>query len=246
MRICGGRAAEGVKRFRAGADRGIAMDNHTLFDGVSQFFTANKEMLTILVAAIGGGTALFRFWRDRSWDKKQFAYDYAEKVFDDPRTMTALRMLDWGGGEIPADLALQFGLADAQRRWTSAEVCEALRVHDDPASKPGFSQKEYVIRELFDACLARFERLGHFMKSGVISATDFPTTLAYYPQITAEGRLKDLWGPLERYMKRYKFDHACELFRQLRQIALEDGSATGHVSTMKRADSEPATDARTE
>jgi len=209
------------------------MDTHTLFSSISSFFTTNKEMLTILVAAIGGGTALFRFWRDRSWDKKQFAYDYAERVFDDARTMTALRMLDWGGGEIPADLAQQFGLPDSDRGWTSAEVREALRVHDDPNANPApFSQKEYVIRELFDACLARFERLGHFMKSGVISGRDFPTTLAYYPQITAEGRLQQLWDPLQAYMVRYKFRYACALFRELRGIASENETGGEHVAPM--------------
>src|SRR4030095_5931965 len=148
------------------------MDLCTTFSCVSKFFELNKDMLTIVIAAIGGGLALLRYWRDRSWDKKQFAYDYAERVLDDQKTMTALRMLDWANGKIPGEVAKDYGLADDKREWTREEVAEALRQHDKVPVRP-FSPKEYVIRELFDACLARFERLGHFMESRVISAEDF-------------------------------------------------------------------------
>jgi hypothetical protein len=92
---------------------------------------------------------------------------------------------------------------------------------------------------LFDACLARFERLGHFMKSGVISAKDFPTTLAYYPQIMAEGRLTSLWGPLERYMLRYKFDYACDLFKELRELAAEEAADSDHSQPMTVTEGRP-------
>jgi hypothetical protein len=202
------------------------MDLYASFHSVSGFFTDNKELLTIGGAAVGGGLALVRFWRDRSWDKKQFAYDYAERVFGDARTMTALRMLDWSNGSIPEELAKEYELV-GDRAWTQQQVADALRLHDDAnAGARAFTHKEYVIRELFDACLARFERLGHFVDSGVISARDLPTTLAYYPQIMVEARLKVLREPLERYMKRYKFDHACTLFRQLAKIATKDGPAS--------------------
>ena len=113
-------------------------------------------------------------------------------------------------------------------------------MHDDPQSNPIFGPKEYVIRELFDACLARFERLGHFMKSGVISAKDFPTTLAYYPEIMAEGRSTNLWGPLERYMVRYKFDYACALFRELRELASMEEAESAHSAEMTVAEGKPA------
>ncbi len=196
------------------------MDVCTTFECVSDFFENNKDMLTIGVAVCGGGLALLRYWRDQSWRKKQFAYDYAQNVFGDRKTMTALRMIDWSNGDIPKDIAKDYGLKEADREWTRAEVAKALRAHDapvDPAdpAKGKFSRKEYVIRELFDACLAHFERLGHFMKSRVISAEDFPTTLAYYPQIMTDPRLQELRQPLRDYMTKYKFDYAGYVFDAL-------------------------------
>ncbi len=141
-------------------------------------------------------------------------------MFGDRKTMTALRMIDWSNGDIPKDIAKDYGLKEADREWTRAEVAKALRAHDapvDPAdpAKGKFSRKEYVIRELFDACLAHFERLGHFMQSRVISAEDFPTTLAYYPQIMTDPRLQELRQPLRDYMTKYKFDYAGYVFDAL-------------------------------
>ena len=184
---------------------------------IAQFFTANKDMLTILGALAGGGFALQRYRSDQSWRKKEHAYDYAQRVFADPKAMTALRMLDWSSGTIPEDLAREFEVDADDRHWTQAEVAKALRLHDETPD-PGlgsFSAKEYAIRESFDACLAHFERLGHFMKSGVISKRDFPTTLAYYAKVVREPRLGDVQGPLRRYMLRYNFDHACYVFDKL-------------------------------
>src|SRR5437868_2637385 len=193
------------------------MDVCTTFECVSHFFEHNKDLLSIAVAIIGGGLALLRYWRDQSWKKKQFAYDYAQNVFGDRKTMTALRMLDWSNGAIPEDIAKDYGLAEADRQWTRPEVARALRAHDDPSdpTRGNFSSKEYVIRELFDACLAHFERLGHFMRSRVISVEDFPTTLAYYPQIMADRRLDQLRKPLRDYMTKYKFGHAGYVFDAL-------------------------------
>jgi hypothetical protein len=192
------------------------------FQPTLAFFEHHKELLTIVLAAIGGAWALGRYWRDQSWKNKQFAYEYAESVFRDPRTMTALRMLDWSKGRIPKSLAEEYGLRD-NSTWTAEEVGLALRPHDpavgqtpeaspdespdsdDDATTQGgakegrFSPKEFLIRELFDDCLARFERLGNFMKARVISKEDFRSTLAYYPKIMAEPRLNDIREPLRNY-----------------------------------------------
>ena len=188
------------------------------FSALSDFFTSNEAMVTIVAAGMGGGLALKRYWSDQSWQKKQFAYDYAQRVTDDCKAMTALRMLDWGSGTIPEVIATEYELLDDQRKWTADEVAKALRIHDrDAAGETGdnYSRKEYVIREVFDTCLAHFERLGHFLESGVLSRNDFPTTLGYYVEIMGEQRLATIRGPLFAYMKRYGFGHACYVFERL-------------------------------
>jgi hypothetical protein len=194
----------------------------TGFNALSHFFDAHEVFLTLIAAAIGGTLALTRYWSDQAWKKKQFAYDYAQKVFDDRKAMTVLRMLDWTDGSIPQDIAKDYELDEDDRYWGQAEVVAALRVHDQDPDDPtlgGYSDKEYVIRELFDACLGHFERLGHFMKTGVITKSDFPTTLAYYAEIMNEARLEPIRAPLFRYMRRYSFDNACYVFEALGRAA---------------------------
>ncbi len=195
------------------------MDLATTFHTVSAFFEHNSDLLTISAGAVAGALALSRYWADQAWKKKQFAYDYANRVFEDRQAMAALHMIDWSNGDIPKDIAAEYDLDPDHRFWDQAEVARALRPHDeDPedATLGGFSPKEYVIRELFDRCLAHFERLGHFLKSGIISRDDFPTSLAYYIHVTQEDRLQPLADQLARYLDRYGFENVRYLFRELR------------------------------
>lgn len=191
------------------------MDWAALFEQVSQFFKNNKDMLTLLAGGVAGTFALTRYWSDQKWAKKQFAYDYAQRVFDDPKAMSALHMLDWSNGEFPDAIAAEYKLKPTELTWDQSIVVGALRVHDLNPEGEQFDAREWAIRELFDACLAHFERLGHFVESGVLSAKDFPTTLAYYIRLMDEARMTEVWGPLHRYMKRYGFDDACRLFDRL-------------------------------
>lgn len=194
------------------------MDISSGFYDVSHFFKDNKDFLTIMAGALGGGLALKRYWSDQTWRKRQFAYDYAQKVFDDPKSMMALRMLDWSNGEVPAELAKEYSLPETERSWNLGEVATALRLHDrnsEGTNGGEFSKKEYLIREIFDACLAHFDRLGNFVSSRILSISDFPTTLGYYVRILDEARLAPVRKPLLDYMARYGFDDAHRLFERL-------------------------------
>ncbi|HVR90537.1 MAG TPA: hypothetical protein VHG29_05530 [Novosphingobium sp.] len=190
----------------------------TPFEQLSAFFEHNEAMLTLLGGGAAGAFALTRYWADQRWTKKQFAFDYAQRVFDDPKAMTALRMLDWSNGEMPEGIAAEYGLDPAGRAWDAALVASALRVHDaDPAKPQGeqYPPLEYAIRELFDVLLAHLERIGHFVKSGVLAIDDVPASLAYYARLMEEERSKDVWRPLQRYMLRYGYADALQLFERI-------------------------------
>lgn len=189
------------------------------FAAVSAFFKANKDMLAFVAGVIGGGLALYRYWRDQQWKKKQLAYDYAQGVLNDPKAMTALRMLDWANGAFPQAIAEEYELAPDQRHWDQDEVAAALRLHDVNPYDQGlgnYSPKEYAIRDLFDHTLAHFERLGHFMRARIIGRRDFPTTLAYYITLLDEPRLEPIRDRLMAYVERYDFDHAAYVIKRLR------------------------------
>lgn len=183
--------------------------------GLLGFIEDHATLATLLVAGLGGGFALLRHRADQAWQKKQFAFDYVQQIFDDPKSMSALRMLDWDSGEIPAPLATEFGLDAASTRWTAGEVAHALRVHDAPTGKAdqgAFSRKEYAIRELFDACLTHLDRLGHFLRTGIIAPGDVPAAISYYPKLAAEARCKERMAALGGYIERYLYSDARHLF----------------------------------
>lgn len=180
------------------------------------FVGANRVAISTLSALAGGAFALWRYYADQKWKKLQFAYDYAEKMFDDPRIMTALNMIDWQAAKFPADVVRLYDMRDSDTHWTYAEVCAALRPHDARADASNvYSRKEYAIRSMFDRFFAAMERLGTFEKQGIIDAAAFPTALAYYAVVLSEPRLADLRLALFAYMNTYRFTAAATLFEKL-------------------------------
>ena len=77
------------------------MDLIAALPNLLEFYEVHKDLLTLLTAAAGGGLALQRYRADQAWKKKQFAFDFVQKIFDNPRAMAALRMLDWDSGQLP-------------------------------------------------------------------------------------------------------------------------------------------------
>ena len=188
-------------------------------------FDTIKDAVTFTLATLGGGLALWRYWDDQRWKKKQFAYDYAERMLADERALSALRMLDWTNGRFSQPIIAEFELGrDAQGQgdpleiyWDQGDVIRALRHHGPSAAEPfgaAFTSREYAIRSLFDHALSYFERLGEFVRTRVISQRDFPNTLAYYITLLDEDRLRDLRGPLLRYMETYRYTSTLYLFRR--------------------------------
>ena len=172
--------------------------------------------LTLLTAAIGGFVALAHYRSDKAWQKKQFAFDFVERMFDDDRTMAALRMLDWDNGEFTAKIMSDFKLDKTAGHWSAAEVAQALRDHDSRHPGAGeFTRKEYAIRELFDACLNHFDRLGHFLRTGIIAADDVPGAITYYPLLGREARGKERNAALLAYMRRYRYTDAGHFFAEV-------------------------------
>lgn len=200
------------------------MDITVLTGGTTASLSAYKEIGGYLIAIVGGTIALWRYWNDQNWKRKQFAYDYAEKMLADERALSALRMLDWTNGSFSKPIIEEFSLIDGtdeiqfvnETSWSQADVILALRHHGPSELEPDGAQyppREYAIRSLFDHALAYFERLGEFVRTGVIAKQDFPNTLAYYITLLDEPRLAPLRGPLLNYAEKYRYTSTLYLFR---------------------------------
>jgi hypothetical protein len=200
------------------------MDITVVTGGATTGLSAYKEIGGYLIAVVGGAIALWRYWNDQNWKRKQFAYDYAERMLADERALSALRMLDWTNGSFSKPIIEEFSLSDGtgenqsedETSWNQADVCWALRHHGPSQMEPDgalYPPREYAIRSLFDHALAYFERLGEFVRTGVITKQDFPNTLAYYITLLNEPRLAPLRGPLLNYAEQYRYTSTLYLFR---------------------------------
>ena len=153
-----------------------------------------------------------RYASEQNWQRKQFAYDYAERIAQDADVSLALKMIDWTQNTVSTADAARHGCNPFQ--WTIVMVAGAPDDHNNRGGA-GFTKEESLIRTVFDAMLEKFERLGAFLDDGVLNRDDFPTTFKYYVDVLNEPRLAPLSGQLSAYMSRYGFVRARSLFARL-------------------------------
>lgn len=183
------------------------------------FLKDHKELVEFALKVVSGlvflggaAVGLARHLFEKHWRRRQFAHDYAERIVEHPDVRLAMMMLDWSKKTMSAEDAMRLGCQPFQ--WNAAMVAKALDDHDHRPDG-AFLPEEYAIRTVFDAFVARFERLGDFVDCGIIGVEDFPGTLSYYISLMNEKRLDPIRPKLSRYMARYGSPKARKLFATL-------------------------------
>lgn len=205
-------------------------------DIAQNYLKGHKELVEFGLKTIGGlafivGAAigLRRYLFQLKWQRRQFAYDYAERIVENPDVKLAMMMIDWSTKTMAAEDAKRLGCSPFQ--WNAAMIAKALDDHD---SRPNgvYSSEETAIRTVFDAFLARFDRLGDFVECGIIKIEDFPGSLSYYITIMNEKRLESVSAKLSQYMLRYGSPKARRLFGML---GAKDFGPTSPLKTPSRS-----------
>jgi hypothetical protein len=130
------------------------------------------------------GVALHQRRIEQRSTKAALAREFLGKLFDDPLSRDALRMLDWK--------ARSFTVGGQQIEISEADVVNGLRVapqrFDVPLSNINkgpnpalvFSPKESYVRDCFECLYDQFDVLEHYIQRQLINVVDLYPQLSYY------------------------------------------------------------------
>lgn len=157
------------------------------------------QLVVWLVAVLGG---LYGVWSGINeskahraqqeaqlrWQQAELARQILEKLGDNPKAKSAMRMLDWSGRE--------FEVAPGHRdRIKTEEMITALRTDDLK-----FTDKEVFVRDCFDDLFDGFELIEHYVRIRLIRFDDVKAPISYYVQKLNEHR-----ESIQNYLREYDF-----------------------------------------
>jgi hypothetical protein len=152
-------------------------------------------LTTLIVGAVGGGWAMFRYFEERRGDREQraadlqqrrdeqhwraikAAKDLVDELLNDSSAKTAMQMLDsWDRS---------YEIAPGVREVISVnDWLASLRAAPDRATDPAGT----FVRESFDALFYRMAMLEHYIDNGFVEFRDVVFPLEYYVLLLAEDK----------------------------------------------------------
>jgi hypothetical protein len=111
------------------------------------------------------------------WEQAELARQIIEKLSDNPKARSAMRILDWAGGR---EFDVKTG---KQEMITVDDMIVGLRTKDLT-----FNDKETFVRDSFDELFDGFQLIEHYLRIQLISFDDVKEPLGYYVQRLDEHR----------------------------------------------------------
>ncbi len=145
----------------------------------------SPDWITAMVALLGGGAALWQYWRAQEWKRAEWVAADVKEWLREPEVRNCLLMLDWQERKLP--------LLVADGTWTTTFVYrEEMLLHalSSPTSpqQQDYTDEEVSIRDSFDRFFGGLERFEDFRERGLVSVRDLKPYLRYWVEILADSR----------------------------------------------------------
>jgi len=149
---------------------------------------ADKELVALIVAMIGGGFALWRWTIDQRWKRVQYAYQLIQEFMAKDNTKKALMMLDTVNEiELFPDAE---EVEDRYHRVDEALIIKALRTFEEQTL---FKEDEFAIRMIFDEFFTDLSMFQHHIDAKLIRLSDIRPYLEYWiKSINGYGTVKSI------------------------------------------------------
>jgi hypothetical protein len=149
------------------------------------------SVVTACVATIVFYEGLRQYRRAQEWKRAEFLANEIKELLADRKAANALMMIDWGARRIKLDsdekptLVTYRMQAKALLPHTFAQegagiLIESSNTSTEEANLRNFTPDEALIRDCYDALLDRLDRLGSYIETGLLSASDMRPYLGYY------------------------------------------------------------------
>lgn len=163
------------------------------------------KIITLIVAAVGGGLALRQYRQNQKWKETEFIANLYKEFADNLSCQRAMWMLDWNGRDI------DFG--PLGKEWCDWGILKsALRKHD---SAP-FTELEMYIRDTFDKFFSYIEQFERAIRNELIDQDQVYPYFAYWIDLLLGGRHlgPDVRARVLGYIKIYGFSDVHEFLNR--------------------------------
>ena len=175
-----------------------------------EFIEQHKELLALLLAAVGGVFALWRWMVDQRWRRVPYAQSRIKEFREKKNTIKAFEILDLVDEELEFEPLNNSGNAE-KIAITDEFLVGALSTFDQ---KEVNDDKEVIVRRIFDEF---FEDLGNFQSdidAKLIKAEDIKPYLEYWMgELTGRGLIYNakFAKQVARYLAFFKYTRVLTL-----------------------------------
>lgn len=174
-----------------------------------------------------------KYSRGQAWKRAEFLAQEMKDLLSDPEAATALTMIDWAVRKLRL-YSLDGTVTSESVVVTYDMQCRAVRPHtfidDESAAKDirremaedgyllrAFTREEAIIRDCYDRLLDRFDRLGSYVQTGLVTSGSLRPYIGYWIDDIAAAPMdpdEAMWSlSLLTYIYFYNFIGVVSLFR---------------------------------
>lgn len=149
--------------------------------GFSEILSAvenHHEALTLSLGSLGGGAALWRYFKSERQAQAKTAADLIRAFAEDSHNRSAMHLLDYFSGVV----RIRDEEQTREIEFTEDSVIEALRNSraDPKCQEKPFTLEERLIRNVFDHFLSQLEMFDFLIEGKVINKKDFGPYFSYW------------------------------------------------------------------
>jgi hypothetical protein len=171
----------------------------------------HKELLTLLVATVGGGFALWRWAVDQKWRRVQYAQSVIKQFLEKEDTPKAFEILDTLGEiEFTED-----GGEVTTIKVTDEFLIGVLSTFDQKVEN---SDSELIVRVILDNFIDELSTFQSHIDAGLIKLQDIQPYLEYWiRELTGNGRVHEaiLAGQVSKYLDYFGYQRVLTLAKNM-------------------------------
>lgn len=148
---------------------------------------------------------IYEYTKAQKWKKAEFVSKEIKEFYNDFDIKRAMILLDWNSNEL--DLKTNEIEGEKKFYFNDDLIVSALQTHKD---SPSFSDKEVVIKGVFDSLFDRLTMFDNYIETGLIRTNDIKPYLIYWIRILADSqndrKSKEVRSQIWKYIDEYGYD----------------------------------------
>lgn len=148
------------------------------------FFETHKELSALILAAVGGAFALWRWMVDQKWRRVQYAQSLINEFFQEESTSNALKILDVSDEKVDLSISDKKITVEITGEFLIRSLAINFNTDDN-------DEDTLHVRTILDDFLGNLSNFQSHIEAGLIKLRDIRPYLVYWiRELTGKGRIQ--------------------------------------------------------